>query len=158
MINLLYIPLSFISAVLGRAGGMDKSPEALPRWIPVWLRQSWVRDWLCPLCAYILLFTGFNVNLIWWLVTYGFTGLALTTYINTNGKHNFWLSGFVVGLAGLFLGFLGVSWQLLLLRAFLVAIVWGLINLYCNNRKVPDGTEELSRYGWFTLTMAIIGG
>ena len=40
---------SIISAVLYRAGGMDKDDNAKPEWIPKWLRHSIVRDIGCSL-------------------------------------------------------------------------------------------------------------
>ena len=158
---LIIVLLSVICAIFGRAGGMDKSPTALPTWIPVWLRQSWVRDWLCPMCVYILFFPFNNpisMDIVWWLVAYGFTGLSLTTYWdNMFSYDNLYFSGFMVGFSAMFLIGLGVAWWILLIRAIVLAGVWGGLNWYCNKKgsKVADGTEELLRYGSLVLTLLV---
>lgn len=146
--------LSVISAILYRAGGMSKDPSAEPKWIPVWLRQSWVRDWLCPMCVLLLWFPGFNWGLIWWLLAYGATGGMLTTYWDWLFKFdNFWFSGFMVGLAGLFLIGLGQPWMPLVGRSFLLAILWGAWSLAIGK----DYVEEMGRGFFLVSTMAVIG-
>lgn len=144
------IPLAIISAILCRAGGMDKETK---HWIPVWMRQSWVRDWLCPMCIYILYIPNSLFQLGFWLLAYGATGGMLTTYWDWLFKYdNFWFSGFMVGIAGLFLVALGLSWQLLLLRAFILAISWGLWCLLNGN----DFVEEYGRGALLVLTTAVL--
>lgn len=157
MMILLSILLSPISSVCGRAGGMSTDPTAKPTWIPMWMRQSWVRDWVCPLFCLVLVLPHSWFQLAMWLCAYGAMGGMLTTYWDwINGKDNFWIAGFCVGMALIFLIPLGVSPYLIATRAIVVAIFWGLLNLYCNNKKVQDGTEELVRYGFLCLTTGVM--
>lgn len=153
--------LSCLSAICGRAGGMGKEPEALPKWIPVTFRQSWARDWLCPLFCVLPLLTQVNltnwVNIACLFGFYGATGGMLTTYWDwINGKDNFWLSGFMVGIACMFLIPLGVAWYLILIRSIVLAVLWGVNNLICNHYPTKDGVEEFVRYGVLPLTMLIL--
>lgn len=146
--------LSALSSVAGRAGGMGKEPEAIPTWMPMWLRQSWVRDWLCPLFCLLLALPDSWAQLGWWLAAYGAMGGMLTTYWDwINGKDNFWLSGFMVGMAFMFLIPLGVAWYLILIRSIVLAVLWGVNNLICNRYTTKDGVEEFVRYGVLPLTM-----
>lgn len=140
LIALLIIFLAVCSSILYRAGGLDKTT---PYFIPVWMRQSFVRDWLCPLCFGILFVPHSWFQLAMWSCYYGFSGLAISSYFEWKGKHNFWISGFRVGLAGLFLAW-GLAWYWLLLRAFVVAIIWGGLNWFLNSRTVKhaDDIEE----------------
>lgn len=153
----LTVILSLLCAIFGRAGGQGHEPEAKPTWIPMWLRQSWVRDWVCPLFCLILALPDSLFQLAMWLCAYGAMGGMLTTYWDwINGKDNLWLSGFMVGCAAFFIIPLGVAWYLIAARAILVACFWGGLNLYCNSHKVQDGAEELIRYGILPLTMLIL--
>lgn len=149
MIGVLF--LSAISACLYRAGGLSKEEK---HWIPVWARHSWVRDWLCPLCMYILFVPQSWYQLTMWVLCYGATGGFLSTYWDWLFKYdNYWFSGFMVGLAGLFLIALGLSWQLLLLRAFILAISWG---AWCTIFSDAD-VEEYGRGAFLVLTMLTLG-
>ena len=119
-----------LSAICYRAGGMAKNPDTEPKWIPMWMRQSWVRDWLCPLFSYgsLLLFWQPDIWYGWILlaIAYGLLGGALSTYWDfLFGFDNFWFSGFVCGLAAFPLIFCGLDWWIVLIRAILLAILWG---------------------------------
>jgi len=138
--------LSCLSSCAYRAGGMDKQT---PYFIPVWMRQSWVRDWLCPMFSVGLFFpasTMFNTfDLLWWLCAYGAMGGMLSTYWDKLfGYDNMWFAGFMVGMAAMFLVLLGAPWWIVLVRALVIAVVWGGLNLYCNTHPVPhsDFLEE----------------
>jgi hypothetical protein len=140
--------LSIVSGILYRAGGLSKEEKT---WIPVWMRHSWVRDWLCPLCIYSLYLPSSWFQFGMWLCAYGATGGMLSTYWDwTNkGNANYWLSGFMVGLAGLFLIALGVPWWHLLARSLALAVCWG---AWCAIFKNAD-VEEYSRGAFLVLTM-----
>ena len=135
----LILFLSVISAILYRAGGMSKDVK---HWIPKWLRQSWVRDWLCPACA---LLPAFILHPSWWfIVAYGALRGAFSTYwdgLSKDGEGNFWFAGFMCGIAGFPLLFCGFAWWLLLIRAMAIAITWGAWCAIFSN----DFTEEYGR-------------
>lgn len=121
-IGLLTLLLSILSAVLYRAGGMSQDEE---RWIPKWLRHSWVRDWLCPICA--LLPLTISSPSWWFIAAYLALAGALTTYWDfLFGYDNFWFAGFMCGVAGFFL--IGIyAWWLILIRAIVISVLWGWI-------------------------------
>lgn len=135
-----------ISSVLYRAGGMSKDATTKPKWIPVWLRRSWVRDWLCPACVSLVLLS------FWWpssflswgllLLSYILCGLALSTYYDTIfGFDNYWFHGFMIGLAAFPLFWGGIAWYAIMGRAILLgALVGGWSTLI----KV-DWIEEIGR-------------
>jgi hypothetical protein len=71
-------------------------------------------------------------------------------FIN-NGKDNYPLSGFMVGLAGLFLIAFGVPWYLILARSELLALCWYLLSLQKN--------ADIAEYGRgfsLVLTMSLL--
>ena len=142
--------LSIVSGVLYRAGGLSKEEES---WIPVWMRHSWVRDWLCPACILVLALPHTWEEFGMWLLCYGATGGLLSTYWDWLwGFDNFWWSGFAVGLALFFL--VGIfPWYLILARALLLAVCWG---AWCAIFKNAD-VEEYGRGAFLVLTMGIMG-
>ena len=113
---------SIISSVLYRAGGLSKQQ---PYWIPIWMRRSWVRDWLCPIFCLAPLFIKYPH--FWpFFFAYGTTGGAFTTYWDRIfGFDNFWFAGFMLGLAGIPLIFCGIEWWLIFARAIFLAVSWG---------------------------------
>lgn len=129
--------LSVVSAILYRAGGMDKDTK---HWIPVWLRHSWVRDWLCPICVLIPFLL---INQSWWfLLAYLLTAASLSTYWDwLFGYDNFWFSGFMCGISLFPLIFCGFVWWILLIRAIVLCVAWGVICKYSGN----DFVEEYGR-------------
>jgi hypothetical protein len=120
MIFLIFI-LSLICSIFYRAGGLDKTT---PHWIPVWIRQSWVRDWLCPACCLI---PSVIIHPSWWiLLAYAALGGALSTYWDfLFKKDNFWFSGFMCGVAAFPLLFIPFLWWPLVLRSVVIALLWG---------------------------------
>ncbi len=147
MIEFIVISIlcSVTSAILYRAGGMSKETK---HWIPVWMRHSWVRDWLCPICCLIPILIW-----SWWLLlAYVLLNAALRTYWDRLfGYDNFWFAGFMCGVAGFPLLFLGHNWILLAIRAVSICLFWGII---CNIED-NDFVEEYSR-GFFLCLPTII--
>ena len=138
MMIYLVIFLSFISSILYRAGGLGNETTY---WIPKWMRQSWVRDWLCPICV---LLPAFLIHPSWWfLLAYAALGGALSTYWKGTygGRANFWFSGFMCGIAAFPLFFCGFAWWMLLIRAITIAILWGAL---CTS-TTDDHLEEHGR-------------
>lgn len=150
----LVLFLSVLSSILMRAGGMDKQTK---HWIPVWMRQSWVRDWLCPACVLIPVLI---ISPSWWiLLAYIATGGALSTYWDkTFGFDNLYFSGFMVGVALFPLLFFGFNIVDIGSRACALAIIWGGLNLFVNKFKVKksDFIEEYTRGATLVLTMLFI--
>jgi hypothetical protein len=135
VIYLAVVLSAIICAILYRAGGMSKdSQEPLSKWIPVWLRQSWVRDWICPMCFGVLFIPHSWFQFGMWLCYYGATGGMLSTYWDWmfKGKDTYWFAGLMVGLAGFFLMPLGTHWWAILARSGLIAICWYALSLQKN--------------------------
>ena len=140
-----------ISGTLYRAGGMSKDKEANPTWIPMWLRKSWVRDWLCPafLLLPLLCFWRPSSLLDWGLLLpyYGLSGAALSTYWDwLFGEDNFYAHGFGCGLAGFCL-ITFVPWWILTLRLIICTVGMGLWSKWQDN----DVWEECGRGVFFIL-------
>lgn len=134
-----------LSAILYRAGGMGKEDTAEPKWIPKWLRKSWVRDWLCPACLLLALFLFWRPSsLLGWVLLlpyYGLSGGALSTYWDELfGYDNYYAHGFGCGLAGLLL-IVFVPWWILVLRLVICTVGMGIWSKFIGN----DVAEEMGR-------------
>ncbi len=153
---LLLLLFTVIYALAYRAGGTGKEDEAKPKWIPKWLRKSWVRDWLCPLFVYGSLLLFYQPCLWWeWLLLvlcYPLLGASLSTYWDwLFGFDNYWFAGFVCGIASFPLIFCGFTWWTILLRAILVAVLWGVWSLFW----AEDWVEEFGRGAIIVLTTPV---
>lgn len=131
-----------LSGILYRAGGMGKEDTTEPKWIPKWMRKSFVRDWLCPLIALITLWlmTGFILS-YWWayLLFWGFSGVALSTYWDwLFGYDNYTMHGFMCGVAGIVLYWAGLTWWIILIR-LIFCLSMGLWSKFIK-RDVPQET------------------
>lgn len=139
------ILLSVISAVLYRAGGMSKDPGTKPEWIPTWMRQSWVRDWLIPLLSLGTFLIWWEINWsMWWLllICYPLMGASFSTYWDwLFGKDNFYAHGFFIGLSTLPLIWAGVAWWVPLSQAVVMGLAMGLWCKVFGN----DVVEEMFR-------------
>lgn len=146
-----------ISGLLYRCGGMGKEPTARPKWIPIWLRRSWVRDWLCPLFVYGALLL-FWLPSFWWqwlmvILCYPLLGGALSTYWDwLFGFDNYWFAGLMCGVTAFPLIFCGFPWWIILIRAILVGVLWG---LWCKYQGT-DWVEEMGRGAIIILTIPVL--
>lgn len=134
------------SAICMRAGGMAKNPDTNPKWIPMWMRESWVRDWICPLFVYgsLLLFWQPDVWYGWILliVCYPLLAASLSTYWDfLFGYDNYYFSGFVAGISCFLLAFCGIPWWVILIRGIFMAVSWG---LWCKF-QTNDVKSEMGR-------------
>jgi hypothetical protein len=136
--------LSVLSGLFYRLGGIGKP------------FKSWMRDWVCPLIALMAwwILSGFHLS-HWWayLVSYGLMGWGLTTYYDELfGYDNYWLHGFVIGLAMFPLFWTGIHWWAILLRAIIMGATIGgwskIINI--------DWLEEGGRGVLITATIPIL--
>lgn len=145
--------LSVISAILYRAGGLGQdSQEKWSSWIPKWMRTSTMRDMPCAMLTCLLFLPDGRLQAIMWLCLFGATAGMISTYWDELwGYDNYWFSGFMIGLAGLFLIGLGVPWHLLLIRAFALAVLWG---GWCAIFKDAD-VEEYGRGFFLPITMLL---
>ena len=131
---------------------MSKDVTALPTWIPMWARQRWIRPTGCSLCT--ILPIAFLHPSLWLILALGSLYGALSLYWDELfGFDNFWFSGFMCGVAGMFLLYY-CPWWIIVLRALILAIGWGVINLLA--KKWKDGMEELARYGFLGLTSLML--
>lgn len=163
MNTIIILVFAVLSSIAYRCGGLDKTT---PHWIPVWLRQSWVRDWLCPACILIpcLSLTGFAFNFSYisrYLLSYGLTGAALSTYFGfinplfgKDKKDKYWwnwfISGFFVALPLIILPNILSFYQLgFFLRLILLPLLWTLWSIKCDN----DFMEEYGRGALLVLTL-----
>jgi len=148
---LIIIIACILSAILYRAGGMSKDDTTEPKWIPKWLRNSWCRDWLCPACLSLVLFSFWRPSslLDWgmWLLFYGLSGGALSTYWDKLfGYDNFWFHGFMCGLAAVPL-IVFVPWWIVLIRLIICTVGMGLWSAKIDK----DWLEEMSRGTLFII-------
>ena len=143
--------LSFLSGVLGRMGGSDKYPK-------LWRRLG------CSLMVIIALWllTGFNLS-YWWLylIIIGLHYAAFMGYWDwLFGFDNLWFSGFMTGMAFFPLIFIDIGWWIILLRAILLAVIWGCLNKYLPQKGFlvwrRDVAEEFLRYFSGAATMFIL--
>jgi hypothetical protein len=143
------IGLTLLCAVLSgffyHCGGLgkDKSEEG---WIPLFLRQSWMRDWVIPAFSLVILFTWWKPN-VWWgyllsIPAYGIMGGALSTYWDwLCGEDNFFIHGFFVGLSFFPFYWAGLHWYMILANA----IVSGLLMWWLCVRTGKAWLEENGR-------------
>ncbi|MFA5747388.1 MAG: hypothetical protein WC926_04965 [Candidatus Paceibacterota bacterium] len=137
--------LTLICAILYRLGGIGKP------------FKSWMRDWLIPPLIYAWLFYYRHPDAWYgWLMilpAIGLTGAALTTYLDSIfGYDNFWAAGFLVGLAAFPLYWTGIAWWLILIRAVLLGVTWGVwCKLFSN-----DWVEECGRGAFIALTLPLL--
>ena len=146
--NLLIILFcSVFSSILYRAGGLSLDEKY---WIPVNLRHSWVRDWLCPLFCLLPLFLQHPSWLF--IPAYGLMGGTFSTYWDKLFKFdNYWFSGFMLGVSAFPLLFCGFIWWHLLLRSLFITVTWGGFCAIFSN----DHAEEHAR-GFFAGLSSII--
>jgi hypothetical protein len=143
---------SAISACAYRAGGMSRDITANPKWMPMFLRKSWVRDWLLPAVLLLLLSSFWRpCYLLDWVMLlpyYGLSGAALSTYWDWafKGKDNYYAHGFGCGLAGLCL-ITFVPWWILLMRLTICTVGMGWFSYIINF----DELEEEVRGIFFIL-------
>jgi len=133
---------------------MSKDDTAEPKWIPKWMRKSWVRDWLIPMVCILAIWITCHIKInLWWLLFYPLTAGALTTYWDSLfGFDNFWFAGFMVGVATFPLIFCGLHWYMVLARAVTLALLWGFWCEFLGN----DVAEEMRRGAFITLTIPLL--
>jgi hypothetical protein len=139
----LLLSSSILCAILYRMGGAKGYDTAY-------------RDWGLPfvVCTVLWLRYGGHLTLI---PVYFLMGGALTTYWeDAFGYHNFWFSGFMVGLA-LFPYIIQTHMWLWFVKPFIMAVVWGLWRKYRPGNWTKDAavTEELGT-GALTLLVSVI--
>ena len=144
---LIWLIATVICAVTYRLGGIGNP------------FRTWMRDWLIPPVAYGYLLTLIHpVSLIGWLVLAPvilLTGGALTTYwdkLSSDGEGNFWLHGFMVGIAAFPLIWMGVHWWMILARAIILAVFMGTWCKIFSN----DWVEECGRGAIIAMTIPLL--
>ena len=153
---LILLALSIICGLLGRLGGRAKDGS----WYD-FLSNTKARDAGCSLIVILSLIVLFGFSLkLWWLyllvmlLHFG----AFTTYWDWLFKFdNLWFSGFIAGLALIPYAFIIPVWVLIIIRAILLAIIWGCLNKYLPDRVLcwrRDIVEEFLRY--FSVILSLI--
>ena len=131
--TIITLIVSLLSAYFYHCGGLGKTTQVEKnedKWVPLFLRRSWVRDWICPLFSLIILFTWWKPN-IWWgyllsIPVYGLMGIAFSTYWDwINGKDLFWLHGLFIGLSFFPFYFVGMKLWTILASSIISAILMG---------------------------------
>ena len=160
---LILIILSILSGILGRLGGRAKNGS----WYD-FLSDSKARDVGCSIISIIAFCLCFGFKLkFWWayIISFGLHWGAFSTYWdNTNNiifdkickiinwqypKDNFYLSGFMSGLALLPLIITYKLYGLYVIRSILLAVTWGLLNKFLPSKFLiwqRDVIEEFLRY------------
>ncbi len=117
--------LSILSGIFYKFGGTGKEEKS---WIPMFLRKSWLRDWVIPMFSLAILFIWWKPN-IWWgyllsIPVYVFMGAALSTYWDwVTGNDNFMLHGFFVGISFFPFYWVGMHWYAILINALVSGIL-----------------------------------
>jgi hypothetical protein len=142
-----------VSAILYRAGGMSKEDTANPKWIPKFMRRSWVRDWLIPFFALGILWLLTGKLSVLYISCYALMGLATSTYWeHLFKKHNFYFHGFMIGLGIIPLIWVGIHWYSIVIRAIIMALSMGLWCKWQSN----DVAEEMGRGAIITATIPLL--
>ena len=155
---LLILLLSGIAGILGRLGGRAKDGS----WYD-YLTDSKARDAGCSILTLFAIWLLFGFKLGLWggyLAIFGLSWGAISLYWDfLFKKDNLWFSGFMVGLACLPLTFIHIAWWLILSRATLLAVIWGLLNTLKYDRILfwrRDVAEEFMRYFSVIFTILIL--
>jgi len=142
---LLWLGLSILSAILYRLGGTS----AGTKW----------RDAGCPLVALILYIAlkGFNLSFLWvYLLTFGLSWGAMTTYWKRKGTDAKWwnwlLTGLGYSLATLPIAFVTGHWIGFGLRI----LVLSLLTMFWSEKIDWDVAEEMGRGAIFCLTIPLL--
>ena len=145
---IITILLAILSGILGRLGGRAKDGH----WYDV-LTDSKARDVGCSIIAIITFCLWFGFEWKWWwvyLITFGLHWGAISLYWDILfGYNNLWFSGFVVGIALIPLVIIYNLYLLWIVRAILLAIIWGCLNKYLPKKVLiwrRDIAEEFLRY------------
>jgi len=156
---LLTLVLSCLSGLFYRFGGMGKEEQS---WVPMFLRKSWIRDWVIPAFSLGVLFTWWKPS-VWQgyllsIPVYLLTGGALSTYWDWINKffgddegekwYNWLLHGFFVGLAFFPFYWAGIHWWAILSNA----VVSGLLMMWISERSSNVWIEECGRGFIATIT------
>jgi hypothetical protein len=112
------------------------------------MRRSWVRDYLCPICAIAPIFV-----MSWWIfLVYLLSVAALTTYWDwMMDEDNYFLAGMGCGVAFLPLMLAGMSWEAISIRAVFLCLSWGIWCAINDN----DFAEEYGRGFLFSFATII---
>jgi hypothetical protein len=154
MIYLWIVLLSIVSGVGYRCGGYGNEGRIKYPNLPTWFFDTKARDILCAFCAVIaygLLQTPFSffADFIWlaYLFSFLLTFGALTTYWDFIFiKDNYWVHGFMIGLAFFPLAIVTGDWIVLAIRSLVLAVGMGLWSLY-NKPIGPWGEDETEEFG-----------
>lgn len=147
--------LTLISALLYRLGGMSQE-EAKKNHIPLFLAKSWVRDWLLPGAGLGIILTWKWISFYqwgWFLLYYPLTGFAFSTYWDKLfGEDNFYMHGFMIGLASFALFFCGIHWWSVLISAVACGGLMGWLSARTGN----VWKEECGRGAIYALTRLLL--
>lgn len=165
MMWIYLLAIGMLCAILYRAGGMGHEAQAEPTWIPMWLRQSWVRDWTCPACIFLAMWAmGINIWNWWTFLAYGITGGALSTYwgfinpwFGLSQKDKYWwnwlIAGFFVGLALFPLTIENIlTIKVVLLRSIFLGLLW----MAWSEWMGEASTEEMGRGAILIATLPLL--
>jgi hypothetical protein len=147
--------ISIIAGVLtagfGWCGGRGRDYADKHR-LPRWMFESWVRDWLiAPLCPLVALLLG--VHGWWLLLSIPLIGGACSTYWKfLPGGVNFWVHGFMIGVAAFPIAMASGHWWLFITRSLLLAIWMGAWSLLISEPNL----EESGRYSMVGATIFML--
>ena len=148
------IVLSVVSAILYRLGGASKEDQdkEFP-WIPDWFKSlPKKRDVGCTLCA-LGSVALINHTAPWWVwvLSFGMLWSGLSTYWDFlfGDEDNFWMHGFMCGLAFILFG-MTIGWLWVALRCVILAVLVGGWSALIGDAK----WEEMGR--GFLLTSSVL--
>jgi len=144
---LLTLLLLSLSGLFYRLGGIGKP------------FKSWMRDWVCPLWGYLSLLVWWQPStVLGWLMfipAYGLSGGALSTYWDELfGYDNFYMHGFMCGIASFPLIFAGIAWRSVLLSGVVGGVLMGLLCQLFSDVWVEEGGRGVI----FAMSKTILRG
>ena len=145
---LAVIGLSLFAGILGRLGGAHG-------------HNTKFRDLGLPAC-WVASLLVLRADCPWWgfLLAFGALFGACTTYYDELfGYDNLWFSGFIAGIAAFPVILFTGHWWLFIIRAVLLAIIWGSLNRWLPERILlwrRDVAEEFLRYASVVATSFMV--
>lgn len=146
---------SALGGLLYHLGGMGADGAKKYPKVPAWLFNTKARDAGSSLCSTILLWI--LVGWSWWLIpVFGLTWGGMSTYWKKKGHDahtwNWFLHGFMLGLAAFPMFWAGVHWYSILGRA----VISGLLMMWISDRTGRVAVEEFGRGAIHAATMIFL--
>lgn len=159
MVILYIILLSLLTGFLGRLGGRARDGH----WYDA-VSCTATRDFGVSFLTVVAMIFLYGFHLYFWyvyLIIFGLSYAAFTTYWDFLGdeRGNFWVSGFVVGMALFGIVIINIHYLLaIFVRAIILSLIWGCLHKYLPKKVIKWDravAEEYLRYFTVIATLLI---